>query len=238
MPPCSFVYFDAGFTLLKPDPSVGYHYSAVARKYGVEVSARKLDEVFAPAWKLCRARSTSPVPYGRNLAEAESFWRGVVIESFRQAGVEPPKQNIFYLELFDLFSQPSCWSLYEDVAAAFALLDEAAIPYGILSNWDPRLRLVLDGMGLLDRLSALVISSEVGCEKPAPEVFHAARKASGYTEKGCSFGLIGDEAEADGRGALRAGWRQCLVVRNGAPVPGGGDLAWKPNLVDAVAQLL
>jgi len=234
--PLRFLYFDAGFTLLHPWPSVGHHYAEVAAEWSVSASAPALDAAFRGAWRGALAGRDSALPYGRNLAEARVFWAGVVTECFRLAGAAAPTEQAFHDAVFDRFAEARCWRLYPDVNPALALLEERGIPFGVLSNWDPRLRPVLDALGLGPRLSALVISSEAGCEKPRPGIYQVALRAAGNPEP-ASIGLIGDEPESDGHGALRAGWRQCLILREPGALPPAG-LIVRNSLTDAVAALL
>ncbi|CAN5225431.1 hypothetical protein BH09SUM1_BH09SUM1_28660 [soil metagenome] len=232
-----FIYFDAGFTLIRPAPSVGHHYGECARRFGVECEAAALDASFVTAWKATRATSavSAALPHGRNLEEALGFWTLVVKECFRGAGHAAPADPRYYQELFDLFADAGCWALYEDVPEALRLIEEAGARWGVLSNWDPRLHSVLRGMGLAERASAVVISSEAGAEKPSPEIFLRAQAAAGVADP-ANLALIGDEPSADGHGALAAGWRQCLVWRHPTPAPAG--LASGPKLTDCVRQIL
>ncbi len=231
-----FVYFDAGFTLLEPWPSVGWHYARLAHAHGVVAGAEALTAAFRPAWMRAVAEKARDreLPYGRNLEEAFIFWSAVVRACFEASEVEPPASPEFYREAFDTFSRGNAWRLYDDVAPALALLDEAEIPYGILSNWDPRLYSVLEDHGLGERMRAVVISSEAGAEKPRGEIFRRAEAAAGVTPG--EVALVGDDPEADGAGATAAGWRACIVRRDGSPPD--RDLPWAEDLVGAVRQLL
>ncbi len=44
----------------------------------------------------------------------------------------------------------------------------------VVSNFDTRLRDILEGLGVLDLFDAVVVSAEVGAEKPNPVIFEAA----------------------------------------------------------------
>jgi REG-2-like HAD superfamily hydrolase len=226
-----FVYFDAGYTLLRVAGSVGAQYAAVARAFGSDADGGALDGAFVAAWRHCRRhRAAHPaIAYGLNEAEARWFWAGVVEETFRLAGAVLPDDPRFQPVLFDHFARPEVWELYPDVAEALAMLEASGIGWGILSNWDGRLRSVIGEL----RPAALVISSEAGAEKPDPLIFRAAEQAARGATR---LALVGDEPEADGHGALRAGWGQCLVWRSGADPPPGLDSA--PDLTGAVARLL
>ncbi|MCC6545578.1 HAD hydrolase-like protein [Candidatus Sumerlaeota bacterium] len=232
--PCRFVYFDAGFTLLAAHPSVGFHYAAVARRYGVDLEPAMIDASFSAAWHRARAMTSTKEgrpSYGTSRQEALDFWKIVIRACFSE---NTPEQPEFFTELFDHFAKPECWRLYEDVEPALQFLEARGIPFGVLSNWDSRLRPVLEGLGLMPRLSALILSCEVGYEKPHPEIFRAAAEAVPEDMRG-AIGLIGDEPEADGTAALAAGWQQCLVNRRGKAVEG---LGWRRDLPGAVRELV
>ncbi len=234
-----FLYFDAGFTLLHPYPSVGWHYAREAEKLGLGAfSADKLESAFRPAWKSSVKDRTGAgeLPYGRNLDEARLFWNSVVAECFRIAGYQPPNEPRYFDHIFDHFCSPECWKLYDDVIPALNKAREAGLKLGILSNWDQRLRLVIEGMGLGDRFEQIIVSSDVGAEKPRREIFQFAKNAAGVNSDN-QVALIGDEPEADGWGALYAGWKQCLVDRSiQAKCPEG--LHSEEDLVSAVSFLL
>lgn len=235
----AFVYFDAGYTLLRPYPSIGYHYAVIAERYGQAVEGERLEGVFRVAWRSARRRyqGNGRLPYGRTESEAMAFWTEVVREGFLAAGYNSPAQPEYYREVFHHFARGECWKIYEDVAEAFALLDVSGIRYGILSNWDARLRLILEDLAPLRGIEPVVLSCDVGAEKPDAAIFEAAARVAGCLPE--RLALIGDEAEADGLGARAAGWRQCLVWRRDDPLPAtASELRAAPTLLEAVRQLL
>ena len=119
---------------------------------------------------------------------------------------------------------------------------------GILSNWPHAgtLRAQVDAAGWTPFLAAIVVSSEVGAIKPAPEMFRVAETALGWP--GAQAGSIlhvGDDRRADVGGARRAGWRAAWLRRPnpGSPLPGAGRDADPddpgPDLeIDALEDLL
>jgi putative hydrolase of the HAD superfamily len=90
-----------------------------------------------------------------------------------------------------------------------ALLDslrDRGLKTGLVSNaWDPRWLLVrdLEEMRLLERLDAVVFSSDVGVRKPRPEIFRRALEELGVEPERCVF--VGDRLEADVKGAADLG---------------------------------
>jgi HAD superfamily hydrolase (TIGR01549 family) len=73
----------------------------------------------------------------------------------------------------------------------------------VISNFDSRLRTILLHLGVTEFFDDIVISSEVGTEKPAARIFSAALVRAGVAASEALH--IGDEPEADWLGAERAG---------------------------------
>ena len=137
-------------------------------------------------------------------------------------------------ELWDHFSQPASWRCFPDVAVALDALIEQGISVCIGSNFDRRLRGVVNGLQQLrGRAVSLVISSEVGYRKPHPSFFQAACAYLGLPPEAVL--CVGDDLENDVRGAIRAGLSGLLLER-GADKP--DTLAHVPNLTALVESML
>lgn len=235
----TFIFFDVAYTLLRVVPSVGYHYARVAADHGFAADGDALNDAFIPAWRAAkRTAAIRPgLPYGTTRAEALTFWCAVIEACFRESGQQPPPpQSPFYEAVFDAFEQPSCWALYHDVEPALALLEQAGMPFGILSNFDPRLRPILKNLGLAGRFQHIVLSADAGEEKPSPAIFRHAELQLLPPQRR-RIALIGDDEKDDGAGARAARWQSALVLRNGQP-PQDASLPWASTLNGAVASLL
>ena len=104
------------------------------------------------------------------------------------------------------------WSSYYSLAPTTHALLEAlrrrGLRLGLVSNTaSPEwlLRPVLERQGLVERVDAIVLSSEVGKRKPHPAIFDRALGELGVQAGGALF--VGDRLEADVAGASRAGMR-------------------------------
>src|SRR6478736_3784360 len=102
---------------------------------------------------------------------------------------------------------------------------------GIGSNYDARLRTVLDGFPALARLEErMVISSEVGYRKPAREFFRAVVRRAG-----CEAGeilFVGDDRANDYEGATAAGLQALLLGGTGIESPAGQPFGSLRALLD------
>lgn len=107
------------------------------------------------------------------------------------------------------------WRAYADAVEVLRALRERGVATALVSNVGFDLRPVLDGLGLLSWLDAVVLSYEVGAIKPEPGIFAAALDALGGVAPGDAL-MVGDHA-ADG-GAVALGIRSLLLPYS---TPGG-----------------
>jgi FMN phosphatase YigB (HAD superfamily) len=150
--------------------------------------------------------------------------------------------------LLEHFSSRKGYEIHEDSSRVLSIirkLKELDGPgsrtiVGVISNSDPRVRSILTSLGLylapenLDPITSskptskgahdidfVVLSYNVGFEKPAAEVFQAAEAMTSSLlppnerKDPISKLYIGDELEKDGVGALKADWESILVDRDG-----------------------
>jgi len=102
------------------------------------------------------------------------FWMGIVRES---TGSSCPR---VFEEIYDYFSSPAAWRLLPGAADALRRLRAAGLRTAVVSNNDARLRPLLEGLGIGPPLvDAVIVSAEVGVEKPSPAIFEAALQALG-----------------------------------------------------------
>lgn len=87
-------------------------------------------------------------------------------------------------DAFAHFGTSEAWELYPDVNEALhrlrAAMERAHAPgrIAVLSNTDARLRVVLRQLGIADYFSHILVSHELGAEKPVAKVFHAAERCA------------------------------------------------------------
>jgi putative hydrolase of the HAD superfamily len=107
---------------------------------------------------------------------------------------------------------------FPDVLPALAQLADAGHTLVIVSNWDCSLPDWLGPAGLLDHVSGVVTSAEVGAGKPDRRVFERGLELAGVGPREAVH--VGDSLENDVAGARALGIRALLVVRDG-PAPEG-----------------
>jgi putative hydrolase of the HAD superfamily len=203
----SGIVFDAVGTLIQPEPSVSLAYVQAARQQGISLEA---DEVRA---RFYRHFQTDEVHADQGILSTDEpterrRWRKIV------AGVLPevPDLDRAFDELWDHFSRPESWRCFPDVVPMLRAVSEMDVSVCVGSNFDCRLRGVVEGLPELAPWSdLLVISSEVGYRKPHPSFFRAACDRLGLPPHAVL--CVGDDLENDVRGAMRAGLSGLLLDR-------------------------
>ena len=200
------VFFDAAGTLFHLPRGVGWHYARAAEKHGGYLSAEIIDRRFRTLWG---TMPPSPETDGPRADDDRGWWRSLVDRVFSDA---PPTFNLdaCFPDLWEEFTRPGVWELYPETLEVLQAL-KAKARLGIISNFDGRLRSVLSNLGLADFFEHVVISSEVGADKPSPRIFTHALRRFELEAKDVVF--TGDDPEADWLGAERAGMKVFRLKR-------------------------
>jgi putative hydrolase of the HAD superfamily len=123
---------------------------------------------------------------------------------------------------------------YPDAAPTLAALRGAGLRLAVVSNWDCSLRSVLAGVGLAGAVDAVVVSAEIGVQKPDARIF-AAAVAELRRRPGESL-FVGDSIDIDVAGARAAGLRAVLLDRAANPAGDASERIF--SLADLVALVL
>jgi HAD superfamily hydrolase (TIGR01509 family) len=213
------VLFDVAGTLAMPEEREAWVRGAAARA-GVAV-----DDVAALAAELERVGRPGG-PYPENVPAALS-------EAYDNRDGSPEQHRAAYAGLLAEVATPELadtlyerilgldgWVAYPDAVPTLRALRERGLPIAAVSNVGFDLRPVLDGLGLLELLDAVVLSFEVGVVKPDPAIFAAACAALGVAPSRAL--MVGDHPEADG-GAANAGLQTLILPMSPPGAPHGLD---------------
>jgi FMN phosphatase YigB (HAD superfamily) len=151
-------------------------------------------------------------------------------------------------KLLDHFSSQKGYRIHEDSANALETIRNLRFDdsprsrtiVGVISNSDPRVAGILRSFGLRvssttpnstspwpktyysdDHVDFMVLSYNIGFEKPSPEMFKAAENITkailpqSEAQDPISKLYIGDDFEKDGLGAAKAGWDSIVIDRHG-----------------------
>lgn len=229
------VFFDAGNTLLYPDPPVGEAYARTLGKRGIEADVEEVQLQFSRTWTALRVEQGSGAPpYGSTDAEARDWWRKVVLMTFEHFGAMDDPEGAFE-ELWGHFASPAAWRLYADALPAIETLKTLGRSVGLISNWDSRLVPVLRALSIWELFDTAVVSFQVGVEKPDPRIFHEALARCGVPPHRAIH--VGDNYYEDALGAKAAGLRPLWLQRAQACPPEDPGVEVITTLTD-VARLL
>ena len=203
------IFFDAAGTLFHLPRGVGYHYALVAGRMGLQLDAAVLDRVFAAVWREMPARPAIGAP---RPDDDRGWWRDLVDRVFDRVARETAAldRDAFFEVAYDHFAEAGVWELFPEVYEVLEQL-QSRHELGVISNFDGRLRMVLEQLGVSRFFRHLVISSEVGADKPDPFIFRRALELSGYNPADALY--VGDDPAKDWEGAAAVGMRVLRLQR-------------------------
>lgn len=214
--PLRALTLDVGHTLLFPEPSVGHIYSRVAARHGVDIEPEDAGTRFAECWKRTQATHTGLI-YGTSHEEALDFWLRVMDACFTDCAVGADTILKIRDDLYWVFAKACVWRLHRSFDALLDACARWGVRVAFLSNWDLRLRDLLEDMGLAERVDAVVISAEHGLEKPDPKIFEKALAELGVDSSEALH--VGDTWRDDIAAAAAVGMRAAWFNPDDEPLP-------------------
>jgi putative hydrolase of the HAD superfamily len=195
------IFFDAAGTLLYLTRSVGDHYALVGSEIGLTLDAAALDRAFAAAW---RSMPRRPAIEGPRENDDKDWWRELVNRVLTEVAPslnELDRDNFFEIA-YEHFAEAGVWELYPEVVAVLENL-RPRFQLAVVSNFDGRLRLILEQLGVSKFFSHIFISSELGADKPDPEIFVRALRIANFQPNEVLH--VGDDPKRDWAAARSAG---------------------------------
>jgi len=195
------ILFDAAGTLFFLTKTVGDHYAYVGREVGLNLDAQPLERAFHSAWQQMPRR---PAIDGPRENDDKGWWRelvGHVLEQVAPALSELDRDNFFEIA-YEHFAEAGVWQLYPEVPEVLEQL-RPRFQLAVVSNFDARLRFILQHLGISNSFNYIFISSELGADKPDPEIFRRAVKVMHLQPNEVLH--VGDDPERDWKAAAAAG---------------------------------
>jgi putative hydrolase of the HAD superfamily len=230
------VFFDAGETLLAPEPSFSRRIHRVVTDQGEVVEEAAVTAAFAAVLR----RVVWPNTWGDEAGQ-RAFWTGFYQDVLTEMGSRGDHAHLASA-LYESFTDPASYKLFPDTLPVLDDLARRGLTLGVVSNWEPWLGEVLRLQGIHDRFATVAISGVLGVSKPDPAIFHAALEGAGVAAPETVF--VGDSPSADVEGARAAGLRPVLLDRHGrfpdgatpdaAPVPRITTLSDLPALLSTL----
>lgn len=204
------VFFDVfGTLILYPEGKrLEVQFSEQAARLGLSISPEEFVGAFPVLREHIRLKALWDPSFAKmKKAERRAFWEYLYAQLLRLVGVkrniEKHAAGMFVEYIFDsgFVLNPEAPVLLQALRPHFTL--------GIISNAPTRLREILDRENLSSLVDVVVISSEVGAEKPDPEIFKIALEKAGITPSEAVY--VGDSLMVDVAGAKRVGMTPILL---------------------------
>ncbi|MEX1029857.1 MAG: HAD-IA family hydrolase [Paenibacillaceae bacterium] len=114
-------------------------------------------------------------------------------------------------EMYDVFVAAEHYSLFEDVIDCLTALSGRGQRLGVISNFAPTLKGILEQKGIADYFDPIIVSTEVGLEKPNPAIFSLALQRANLDAKDVLY--IGDHATNDVWAPQQIGMDALRIIR-------------------------
>jgi HAD superfamily hydrolase (TIGR01549 family) len=227
------IFFDSGGTLYGfgtgADPSLDQVAAESAKRVhallggmGVELEFGRVQESLTRQAQVCRQRLGKSYTFLRLL---EAAIRDLRLPLGPEAAAC----------LADAYAGPryASW-LFPGTEQALRTLSESGYRLGIIANttWPGFcMDRAFAGVGLLPYLSLRVYSGDIGLEKPDPAIFRLAERLGGLSGQRILY--VGNDLEADIKGAAAVGWSTAFRRTDHATTAGLSDLEF-----DHIAELV
>jgi len=199
--PIKAIFFDAAGTLFHLPRGVGYHYALVGAEIGLKLDSRQLDRAFNSAWNAMPRRDAIDGPREN---DDKDWWRqlvDLVLNEVAPSLNELDRDNFFEIA-YEHFAEAGVWELYPE---ALEVLEKFSPRFqlAVVSNFDGRLRMILEHLGVSKFFKHVFLSSELGADKPDPEIFRRALNLIHLNPNEVLH--VGDDPERDWKAAAAAG---------------------------------
>ncbi len=195
------IFFDAVGTLFHLTRTVGDHYALVGSEVGLTLDPHHLNRAFYAAWKQMPPR---PNIDGPRENDDKGWWRqlvDLVLDQVAPSLGEFDRDNFFEIA-YEHFAEAGVWELYPEVTDVLEKM-RPRFQLAVVSNFDGRLRFILEHLGISKYFAHVFISSEIGADKPDPEIFQRALKFVDLKPNEVLH--VGDDSDRDWKAASEAG---------------------------------
>ncbi|GCD84262.1 HAD-IA family hydrolase [Geobacillus zalihae] len=198
-----FVWFDLGYTLFyQQRESI---YQQFLKENGIYISLEKIEKAYHLTDKYFMREYPSVL--GKEIQTFYPWYLGVL--NFKLGlHFDLRRQSERMQEMQKYMEQ---WHPFPFVNSVLSQLKRHSIRLGVISNWDRSARELLERHGLTAYFDHIIISAEVGVEKPDAAIFEKALKDAGVSGEECIY--VGDNYYDDVIGSSKVGMKALLINR-------------------------
>lgn len=208
------VTFDVTDTLLSFRHRPEFEYAEAVRRLGFpEVSEQRLATEFRAHFQQMNREYPNFGRDGQKQLTWENWWRRLIAQVLQSSGSKLGARDTKLVadHLIDRFETSECWNKAPMANELIDAIRASGQSVGIISNFDPRLKFLVENVGL-PKFDFILASYEVGATKPNPQIFDLALRMCPHGRISAGEALhVGNTPTLDYVGALEAGWSAALI---------------------------
>ncbi len=228
------VFFDAGFTLIRPYPSTPEICQQVCQRLNLHVHLDAVKERMTEAQDYYyRQMRLNRHTWGSEQAISE-FWISYYMNLLRPFIEEHDEPRLYQLAqvINQEFDKHTSWEVYSDVFPTLEALRRHKYTLGVISDWGISLGPILRRLNLTPYFDCLLVSAVTRHAKPSPLLYEMALERANSI---ADYTLhIGDSYIHDVLGARAVGMTPVLLDRPGHLEKSNVDCL----LIHSLAELL
>jgi len=228
------VFFDAGFTLIRPYPSTPEICQQVCQRLNLHVHLDAVKERMTEAQDYYyRQMRLNRHTWGSEQAISE-FWISYYMNLLRPFIEEHDEPRLYQLAqvINQEFDKHTSWEVYSDVFPTLEALRRHKYTLGVISDWGISLGPILRRLNLTPYFDCLLVSAVTRHAKPSPVLYEMALERANSI---ADYTLhIGDSYIHDVLGARAVGMTPVLLDRPGHLEESNVDCL----LIHSLAELL
>lgn len=197
-----YLWFDLGYTLVRTEREE--IYQKTLQTFGIAKSKPDITLAYHRTDKLFMREYQGVL--GQDGRIYMPWYIGCLNYSL---GISLPIEEVIAAQRRIASTHPVHWKAFDHTLPTLRQLRQLGYRLGLISNWNETARDVLAQTGIDHELDEIIISSEVGIEKPEPEIFRIAMAKAGVTADQSLY--VGDNYYDDVIGSEQVGMK-CLLI--------------------------
>jgi putative hydrolase of the HAD superfamily len=207
------IFFDAGFTLLRPYPSIAEICQQVCQQLGLHIKRNEVEARMDEAEDYFLRQSRNNRHTWASEEAINEFWTGYYMTLLRALVVEHDEPRLYQLAraINEEFEKHTSWEIFPDVLPVLQTLRARNYTLGVISDWGIALGPILRQHTLSRYFDCLLVSATTGYAKPSPMLYQQALERANAVP---DYALhIGDSYIHDVLGARSVGMTPVLLDR-------------------------
>ncbi|MBE3561258.1 MAG: HAD hydrolase-like protein [Ktedonobacteraceae bacterium] len=170
------IFFDAGFTLLRPYPSTAEVCQQVCRQLDLHIHLDELQQALADAEDYFLRQVRRNRQTWASDQAIEELWIGYYMNLLRPFVEEHDERRLFELAkaVAHEFDEYTSWQCYPDVLPTLEVLRAHGYTLGVISDWGIALSQILRRLKLTRYFDCAIISAATRHAKPSPTLYEMA----------------------------------------------------------------